>query len=95
MYHVRSHDLTDGRSDTGGWGSATAKTGNYIQATYVRPVYVSSVTVAGGLIPSWGTGTKQGFGSMDLEYSVDESSRKTWHKVKIIMEINMYRLYLG
>jgi hypothetical protein len=78
LYHVTSRDLTDGRTDTGGWGSETAKTGNYIQATYVRPVYVTSVTVAGGFVPSWGYDTKQGYGFMDLEYSSDG---KVWNKV--------------
>ena len=78
IYHVTSRDLTDGRTDTGGWGSETAKTGNYIQATYVRPVYVTSVTVAGGFVPSWGHDTKQGYGFMDLEYSSDG---KVWNKV--------------
>jgi hypothetical protein len=34
LYRVTARDLTDGRSDTGGWGSETAKIGNYIQATY-------------------------------------------------------------
>ena len=81
IYHVTSRDLTDGRTDTGGWGSRTAKTGNYIQATYVRPVYVSSITVAGGLIPSWGAETIKEYGFMDLEYSLDG---KLWKKVNLM-----------
>ena len=86
MYHVTARELTDGRADTGGWGSATGKAGNYIQASYVHPVYVTSFTVAGGLILSWGTQTNEQFGSMDLQYSVDSNNTKTWHKVKM-MEI--------
>ena len=78
IYHVTSRDLTDGRTDTGGWGSETAKTGNYIQATYVRPVYVTSVTVAGGFVPSWGHDIRRGYGKLDLEYSLDG---KSWLKV--------------
>ena len=78
LYHVTSHELTDGRLNTGGWGSQTAKRGNFIQATYFRPVYVTSVTVAGGFIPSWGHDTTEEHGFMDLEYSVDG---RTWEKV--------------
>ena len=78
LYRVTARDLTDGRSDTGGWGSETAKIGNYIQATYSRPVYVTSVTLAGGFIPSWGKAIKAKYGRMDLEYSLDG---KTWLKV--------------
>ena len=78
LYHVKSRDLTDGRTDTGGWGSKTAKTGNYIEATFVHPVYVTSFTVAGGLIPSWRDDTKQGYGFMDLEYSSDGN---IWTKI--------------
>ena len=62
---MTARELTDGRADTGGWGSSTSRMGSSIQATFVRPVYVTSVTVAGGFIPSWGTDTKEGFGSMD------------------------------
>jgi hypothetical protein len=80
LYHVTSHELTDGRADTGGWGSSTANSGAYIQASYVRPVYVTSVTVAGGFIPSWEVDTKEGFGSMSLQYSVNS---KAWKLVKI------------
>ena len=78
LYHVTSRDLTDGRTDTGGWGSETAKTGTFIQATFARPVYVTSVFVAGGFIPSWGHDLKQGYGKLDLEYSYDN---KSWLKV--------------
>ncbi len=78
IYHVTSRDLTDGRTDTGGWGSETAKTGNYIQATFLRPVYVTSVTVAGGFVPSWGHDIRRGYGKLDLEYSLDG---KSWLKV--------------
>ena len=69
FYRVKSRELTDGRTDTAGWGSATKKTGNYIEATYVIPVYVASVTVAGGFIPSWHRDLKSGVGDLDLEYS--------------------------
>ena len=68
-YHVTSRDLTDGRTNTGGWGSATAKTGNYIQATFARSVYVTSVTVAGGFIPSWDHVIRNGYGKLNLQYS--------------------------
>ena len=68
-YHVTSRDLTDGRTNTGGWGSATAQTGNYIQATFARPVYVTSVTVAGGFIPSWDHVIQNGYGRLSLQYS--------------------------
>ena len=78
FFNVKSRDLTDGRTDTGGWGSATARTGNYIEATYVRPVYVTSVTVAGGFIPSWRQDLRSGAGHLDLEYSLDATS---WVKV--------------
>ncbi|XP_028403815.1 collectin-12-like [Dendronephthya gigantea] len=71
IYHVKSRDLTDGRSDTGGWGSETPKIGNFIQAIYARPVYATSVTVAGGFIPSWGNDVKRGYGNLALEYSSD------------------------
>ncbi|XP_028414040.1 collagen alpha-1(XXVII) chain B-like [Dendronephthya gigantea] len=71
IYHVTSRDLTDGRSDTGGWGSETAKTGNYVQATFVRPVFVTSVTVAGGFIPSWRHNVRHGYGNLNLQYSTD------------------------
>ena len=77
-YNVKSRDLTDGRTDTGGWGSATAETGNYIEATYVHPVYVTSVTVAGGFIPSWRQDLKSGVGNLQLEYSSDAT---TWLRV--------------
>ena len=77
LYHVKSRDLTDGRTDTGGWGNEETQSGSYIQATYVRPVYVTSVTVAGGNIPLWGLLTS-GYGKMDLEYSFEG---KTWLKV--------------
>ena len=79
LYHVKSRDLTDNRTDTGGWGSKTAKTGNYIQATFLRPVYVTSVTVAGGFIPSWGHDIRHGYGKLDLEYS---HNNKLWLKIK-------------
>ena len=82
LYHVTSRVLTDGRGDTGGWGSKTSKPGNYIQATYARPVYVTSVTIAGGYIPSWRYNTTKLHGSMDLEYSYDE---KSWNKVRKII----------
>ena len=81
QYHVTSRDLTDGRTNTGGWGSATAKTGNYIQATYARPVYVTSVTVAGGFIPSWRHEIQQGYGKLKLQYSIPG---KNWTTVSVI-----------
>lgn len=84
LYHVTSRALTDGRRDTGGWGSKTAKPGNYIQATYALPIYVTSVTIAGGYIPSWQYNTTNLHGSMDLEYSDDE---KSWKKVRRIKSI--------
>ena len=84
LYHVTARELTDGRADTGGWGSSTSNSGSSILASFVRPVYVTSVTVAGGLIPSWGTDTKEGFGSMELSYSNDEDYyEKSWHQVRI------------
>ena len=82
IYHVTSRDLTDGRTDTGGWGSETAKTGNYIQATFLRPVYVTSVTVAGGFVPSWGHDIRRGYGKLKLEYSTDGNN---WKTVNIIL----------
>lgn len=78
-YHVTSRVLTDGRSDTGGWGSETEKAGNYIQASYIRPVYVTSLSVAGGFIPSWNHTVRPGYADLDLEYSFDG---KSWLKVK-------------
>ncbi|XP_028403788.1 uncharacterized protein LOC114526398 [Dendronephthya gigantea] len=78
IYHVKSRDLTDGRSDTGGWGSETPKIGNFIQAIYARPVYATSVTVAGGFIPSWGNDVKRGYGNLALEYSSDG---RNWESV--------------
>jgi hypothetical protein len=84
LYHVTSRDLTDGRTNSGGWGSQTPKVGNYIQATYVRPVNVTSVIVAGGFIPSWGHDIKPGYGFMDLEYSSDG---KKWNKVYSIIKV--------
>ena len=77
-YHVTARQLTDGQADTGGWGSETARIGNYIQATYIRPVYVTSVTVAGGFIPTWRRYMTPKYGRMDLQYSLDG---KTWLKV--------------
>jgi hypothetical protein len=93
LYHVRSRDLTDGRTDSGGWGSETAKTGNYIQATFLRPVYVTSVTVAGGFIPSWGHDIRRGW-QLKLEYSVDGT---TWNKVIKIFHFafNVFHLYVA
>ena len=83
FYRVKSRELTDGRTDTGGWGSATKKTGNYIEATYVIPVNVTSVTVAGGFIPSWHHDLESGvgYGDLDLEYSSDGTS---WVKVNVL-----------
>ncbi|XP_028416673.1 collagen alpha-1(XX) chain-like isoform X1 [Dendronephthya gigantea] len=78
LYHVTSRDLTDGRSDTGGWGSETAKTGNYIQANYFHPVYATSVTLAGGFVPSWGHEIREDYGYMDLEYFSD---KRKWEKI--------------
>ena len=84
LYHVTARELTDGRADTGGWGSSTSLMGSWVLASFVRPVYVTSVTVAGGFIPSWGTDTKEGFGSMELSYSNDENyHEKSWHQVRI------------
>ena len=82
IYHVKSRDLTDGRSDTGGWGSESAKMGNFIQASYLRPVYVTSVTVAGGFIPSWGSNVKPGYGNLALLHSTDGHN---WETVIIII----------
>ena len=79
LYNVTARDLTDGRTNSGGWGSETPKVGNYIQATYVRPVYVTSIIVAGGFIPSWGHDIKPRYGMLDLEYSHDN---KSWMKVR-------------
>ena len=87
LYHVTSRVLTDGRGNTGGWGSKTSKRGNYIQATYAHPVYVTSVTIAGGYIPSWRHNTTKLHGSMDLEYSSDE---KSWNKVRKIEIVFCY-----
>ena len=69
LYRVTSTTLTDGRSDTGGWGSKAASAGNWLQATYIRPVYVESVSLAGGFIPSWNHDTRSGYGSFNLQYS--------------------------
>ena len=81
LYRVKARDLTDGSTETGGWGSETAvKAGAYIQATFLRPVYVTSVTVGGGDIPGWGN-TIQKFGKLKLEYSTDG---KTWSKVRLL-----------
>ena len=85
QYHVTSRDLTDGRTSTGGWGSATAKTGNYIQATYARPVYVTSVTIAGGFIPSWDHDIKKGYGKLKLQYW---TVNKNWATVFIVIDIH-------
>ena len=71
VYRVTARDLTDGRTDTGGWGSETARIGNYIQATFLRPVYVDRLTVAGGFIPSWGIDIRANYGKINLEYSLD------------------------
>lgn len=91
LYRVTSRDLTDGRTDTGGWGSENEKTGNYIQATYIRPVYVTSFTVAGGFVPSWGSDIRRGYGKLDLEYSFDG---RIWLKVvrHIFLTKNTYSL---
>ncbi|XP_028415563.1 ficolin-1-like [Dendronephthya gigantea] len=80
-YHVTSRVLTDGRSDTGGWGSESENAGNYIQATYIRPVYVTSLTVAGGFISSWGHDVRPEYADLDLEYSFDG---KSWLKARTI-----------
>ncbi len=71
LYHVTARDLTDGRTDTGGWGSETSiKAGAYIEAMFSVPVYVTSVTLGGGTIPAWGkTGVRSG--SLKLEYFSD------------------------
>lgn len=69
LYRVTSTTLTDGRSDTGGWGSKAASAGNWLQARYIRPVYVESVSLAGGFIPSWNDDTRSGYGSFNLQYS--------------------------
>ena len=71
MYHVTARDLTDGLTDTGGWGSETARIGNYLLATFLRPVYVDRLTVGGGFIPSWGNDIRANHGKMSLEYSLD------------------------
>jgi hypothetical protein len=78
LYQVTARELTDGRTDTGGWGSESTRTGNYLEAMYIRPVYVKSVTVGGGFIPSWRNYIKRKHGNMNLEYSVDG---KSWLKV--------------
>ena len=80
LYHVTSKILTDGRTDTGGYGSKTASPGNWIQATYLRPVYVTSVHIAGGFIPSWNHGTNNGYGQFYLKYSHDG---KKWMTVSL------------
>ncbi len=69
LYQVTSRVLTDGRSDTGGYGSKTSGAGNWIQATFIRPVYVKNVQIAGGFIPSWNHGTRSGFSALNLQYS--------------------------
>ena len=94
FYHVKSRDLTDGRTDTGGWGSKTAKTGNFIQATFLRPVYVTSVTVAGGFIPSWGHDIRREYGILKLEYSVDGKNWKTVG-LNIIFCIQVPSIYIA
>ena len=53
-YIVTASVLTDDRTDTGGWGSATGTTADYVKKDYGRPVNVISVKVAGGDIPTWG-----------------------------------------
>jgi hypothetical protein len=90
LYHLKARDLTDGRTDTGGWGSETAlKAGAYIQATFLRPVYATTVTVGGGSIPTWGkiadrlgkgrpSALGERTGKLKLEYSTDS---KNWTKV--------------
>ena len=55
--------------NTGGCGSATAQTGNYIQATFALPVYVTSVTLAGGFIPSGDHVIQNGYGKLNLQHS--------------------------
>ena len=84
LYHVTARELTDGRTDTGGWGSESTRIGNYIEAMYIRPVYVTSVTVGGGYIPPWRNYIKRKHGNMNLEYSVDG---KSWLKVIYIIII--------
>ncbi len=68
-YHVTARELTDGRTDTGGWGSETSvEAGAHIEAIFSVPVYVTSVTVGGGTIPAWGK-TRVRNGSLKLEYT--------------------------
>jgi hypothetical protein len=81
LYQVTSKALTDGRSDTGGYGSKTSSAGNWIQATYARPVYVTSVHIAGGFIPSWNDDTRSGYGEFYLQYS---NNNLNWQTVSLI-----------
>ena len=71
VYQVTSRVLTDDRADTGGYGSLSSSAGHWIQATYVRPVYVTNVNIAGGFIPSWNHDTRAGFGEFYLQYSTN------------------------
>ena len=71
LYQVTSKALTDGRADTGGYGSKSKNAGNWIQATYFRPVYVTTIHIAGGFIPAWNHDTKNGHGDFYLQYSLD------------------------
>ncbi|CAB4025136.1 Hypothetical predicted protein, partial [Paramuricea clavata] len=71
LYQVTSRVLTDGRSDTGGYGSKSISGGNWLQATYIRPVYVQSVEIAGGYIPAWGHAKSGAYGDLYLQYSTD------------------------
>lgn len=88
LYHVRARDLTDGQASTGGWGSETAlKAGAYIQATFLRPVYVATATLAGGSIPSWGS-TGERNGRVKLEYSNDN---RNWTTVKMFVKFTTKR----
>jgi hypothetical protein len=70
IYHATSKPPTDGRSDTGGHGSRSGSAGNWLQATYIRPVYVKSVEIAGGYIPAWVHARSGAYGDFYLQYSM-------------------------
>ena len=91
--NMTSKALTDGRTDTGGYGSKTASAGNWIQATYLRPVYVTSVHIAGGFIPSWNHETGNIHAAFYLKYSHDGRKWITVSYVKTIYIAAIFSSY--
>lgn len=78
-YNVTLSVLIDGKTSTGGWGSAGLETRNHwIQESFVSSTTADTVYIGGGNIPSWGTA--QGYGPFEL--SIFNESSGAWKAVK-------------